>query len=469
MGDYLQRAQELVERPSESLAVEIKTWIDPAQPEGAAKIVRTVLALHNNNGGYMIIGFNNKTLLPDLQDLLADVKTSFHPDEIQRIVAKYASEPIEIFVEFPELAGNVYPVLVVPGGVKTPVATKSELVHGTKKLISIDKVYVRTLRANNTPSSAEATSKDWARITELCLENREADIGRFLRRHLASLSPEILQEVGSQLVQLFQPQKTAREHTETYLQDSSARFWQVALKRKVELPRHGHWEVAMLINGEIPEYSANQQFLSLLEASNPQYSGWPVWMISRAFRDEKMNPYTFEGVWEEFMCEVGSPSLAHYVVFDFARYDPKGRFYLRRAYQEDMGLGTQPVKPFSILDFVWPISATAEAIAVGLAFARAMKSSPNTYLEFAFRWSGLEGRKLVAWSHEGRLWPKGPTHDDVVTAFISVPLETPLSSIADFVDQVIKRLFQAFDGFTLEKSLVEDFTRKTIERRRYGG
>lgn len=469
MGDYLKRAQELIERPSESLAIEIKTWIDPAQPEGAAKVVRAALALHNNNGGYLIIGFNNTTLKPDPQTLLADVRASFHPEEIQRLVAKYASEPIEVFVEFPELDKAIYPVLVIPGGVKTPVATRAEIIgKDSKKLIAIDKVYVRTLRTNNTPSSAEATWKDWPRITELCLENREADIGRFLRRHIGTLSPEMLREVGDQLSKHFASQETAQEHSINYLRDGEARFWQLVSKKNLELPRHGAWEVALVLNGEIPQYSADQRFLNLLVSSNPQYSGWPVWFISQSFRNETMNPYTYNGTWEEFMCDLNSPSNAHYVFLDFARFDPNGRFYLRRAFQEDMGLGSPPIEPFTVLDFVSPVKATAEAIAVGLSFAKAMNSAPDTQLEFTFRWSQLEGRTLVSWSPERRIWSRGAAHQDEVIETVSVPLDTPSSAIAEFVNQVIKRLFEAFGGFTLEKPVIEELTRETLGRRKIG-
>lgn len=61
---------ELVARPSEGLNVEVKTWIDPDAPDGMAKIVRAALALRNRNGGYLLIGFDDKTLQPDIRKAL---------------------------------------------------------------------------------------------------------------------------------------------------------------------------------------------------------------------------------------------------------------------------------------------------------------------------------------------------------------------------------------------------------------
>lgn len=47
------KIQALIDRPGESLSVELKRWIDPSQPEGQAKIAKTSLALRNFGGGYL--------------------------------------------------------------------------------------------------------------------------------------------------------------------------------------------------------------------------------------------------------------------------------------------------------------------------------------------------------------------------------------------------------------------------------
>src|ERR1700748_2818201 len=70
----------LVGRPSESLAVESKRWIDPTKPAGVEKIVKGAFALRNRNGGYLVIGFEDKTLLPDLSNELSNARQLFHPD-----------------------------------------------------------------------------------------------------------------------------------------------------------------------------------------------------------------------------------------------------------------------------------------------------------------------------------------------------------------------------------------------------
>ena len=148
------------------------------------------------------------------------------------------------------------------------------------------------------------------------------------------------------------------------------------------------------------------------------------------------------------------------------RLDPKGHFYLRRALEDDIHDSPPGLAPFSVLDFGLPILRTAEAIAVGIAFAKAMGCDPEkTLLAFAFRWTKLRGRVLGSGRKRGYISPGRRAYQDDLTVFINVPLETPLSAIGEFVNQAVQQLFQLFNGFTLNKDVVEDFTRPLLERK----
>lgn len=174
--------------PRESLDLELKPWIDPTAPEGIAKIAKGCMALRNNNGGRLAIGFNDDGQ-PALDNHPADVRAAFHIDTVQAIVCRYAAELFSIDVQFVEVSGRVHPVISVPAGVRTPVAAKADLSGSDgRPLIRDHTVYVRSLRSNNTVSSTEARRGDWDRITRACFDNREADIGGFVRRHLAALN-----------------------------------------------------------------------------------------------------------------------------------------------------------------------------------------------------------------------------------------------------------------------------------------
>jgi hypothetical protein len=458
------RVQDLINRPGESLSVEIKRWIDPESPEGIAKIVRAVLALRNHGGGYLVIGFDNSTLQPDGANVPIDVRSTFHTDKIQRLISRFASEPFEVALEFPERQTQIYPVIAVPTGIKTPVAARSDLIVGDTRLISAGDVYVRSLRANNTPSTARASWQDWPILVETCFDNREADIGRFLRRHLGGLTPQVLQEFGAAMVKSAQPKETIEDLLRRQLHESENRFKIIVQEKGAKLPEHGSWEIALVLSGVVPKHSANLEFLNLLDSSNPDYTGWPVWLDSRGFTDQSFRPYVLDGVWEAFIVNLESGWSDH---IDFMRLDPKGRFYLRRALQDDISVSNRAPKPLIALDFGLVTIRTAEAIAVGLAFAKAMGCDPeNATLGFAFRWKRLKGRQLTSWANPERyISPTRSAYQDEVISFLDVPLETPLSALSEYVHKATQPVFEVFDGFALSRDVTEDLTRRLIERR----
>lgn len=456
--------QSLIDRPRESLSVELKRWIDPNSSEGKAKIAKAALALRNFNGGYLIIGFDDTTLKPDKENTPNNVLDMFHIDNVQGIVTKFASEAFEVSVEFPERDGQVFPVMIVPSGVKVPVVAKSNLIQQAtkKKLISIGDVYFRSLRSNNTPSTTIAKWNDWPDITSICFDNREADIGRFLRRHLGSVTPDLL----NQLAVANQPKPTDEEILQTYLNESKGRYQHIVEERRVELPQHGSWEVALRIKGEISgQHSANQDFLNLLNATNPQYSGWPVWLDSRRMASAD-RPFVQEGVWESLLFR----PLGWGRGIDFIRLDPRGNFYQYRALEDDFTTQERGPAPLTSLDFGIQIYRCTEAIAVGLAFAKAMGcDSDSSVLSFAFRWSGLRDRTLSRWAQPR--WIGGPSrataYQDEHISYLNLPLDTPLSAIGTYTNQVVKPLFELFDGFVLPDSSVEEITRRCIERKSF--
>jgi hypothetical protein len=170
--------KELVLRPAESLNVEVKRWIDPTEPDGIAKIARAALAIRNRNGGYLIVGFDDKTLQPDIEHQPEDVRSVFHVDRIQGIVSRFSSDLFEVGVAFGERDGHEYPVIVIPEGVRTLVAAKADLIDGGKRLVHHGGVYFRSLSSNGTPSTTLARLEDW--LTELSLDTPASALAPFV-------------------------------------------------------------------------------------------------------------------------------------------------------------------------------------------------------------------------------------------------------------------------------------------------
>jgi hypothetical protein len=454
----------LVARPSETLAVEIKRWLDPSQPSAVAKIIKATFALRNRNGGFLVVGFDDKTLEPDAANEPADVRATYHQDTIQGLISRYANEPFEVQVTFVERDGHLYPVIAVAQGVRTPVVVKNALQDAGEKLLNVGDIYFRTLNTNGTPSSATARPQDWRDILEICFDNREADIGRFLRRHLAG------QNAGRTLAALrgepTTPTDELRRRCAAILQIGSKNFDEALKERRLSqiermLLDGLTWEIALAIDPPKTAALPDKEFLTAFAASNPNYTGWPIWLDARALSDERSRPVVRTGAWEALILARSEETADR---LDFFRLDPKGDFYLRRLLQDDAV--PRRVQPGTRFDPILMIYRVTEAIAVGIAIGKGLNWAENATLGFMFRWRKLKGRRLDSWANPIVYVPGGgPSHQDEVTTFIELPLATAAAAIPSLVEAATQELFVAFDGTRLNKDTYEEQARRLIERR----
>jgi hypothetical protein len=298
---------------------------------------------------------------------------------------------------------------------------------------------------------------------DVCFENREANIGRFVRRHITGLNQEAIEALADALGKAARPEPGVEEIALEFLEESFARFNAVVREREVALPEHGYWEVGLVIAGDVPAFSPNLDFLNLLDSSNPDLTGWPVWLISRSFRESESHPYVLNGIWEEALFSIGAGWNDH---ADFMRFDPSGRFYIRRPYQDDIGGSDRAPEPMTSLDFGLIVLRAAEALAVGLAFAKAMGcSADNCHLRFCFRWSKLSGRPLSSWADRRRMISSREAYQDQVISSVAVALDTPPSSLAGVVAEATAPLFEVFNGFALSSKVFEDLTDRLLNRK----
>lgn len=459
MAADVEQLRAILADPRESLGVELKRWIEPAAPESVAKIARGCLALRNNNGGVFVVGFTDEGK-PDGENIPADVRAAFNPNAVQAIVSKYASDPFPVEVHFVERDGQVYPVIEVPPGVTTLVCAKSDLRLGDKVLVKDHAVYARTLNSNNTVSSAEPRRGDWERLLRTCFENREADIGAFVRRHLSSLDlPQLAALLGGAAPP---PAPTALERATSLLARGRARFDTVVSERGVRLPRVGLREAAIVIDGEVPAHTPTAPFLQRLTAMKPRHSGWSPWVTGVNSGGEGGSEYVFEGGWESLIAVPDHPLMPG---VDFWRIDPRGEFYHLEGLPDDF-YGQRGLSPGRQLDFTSQISRVVEFIVSARSFAQSMGCAEGeTSLACVFRWSGLRGRRLVSRRDPHSLYPRPPATQDEVQASVVVPLHVPASALAPFVHRVVRELFLVFGGAVYEDRVIEQWVQETLRNR----
>jgi hypothetical protein len=217
----------------------------------------------------------------------------------------------------------------------------------------------------------------------------------------------------------------------------------------------------------VPKYTLDQQFLWKLESQKPNHSGWTPWILTDGRLNDPTNAYIFDNGYERLLFDLqGKHGFRH---VDFWRIDQVGKFYHLRAFEDDVpsGMGNQYPKPGTQLDFLLQISRVAEIISIGLAFARALKcDEKQTALAFAIRWNGLSNRQLTSWAEPGRLFRGGgASQQDSKTTTALVPLETPQSAIAPYVQSLVAPLFALFGGMAFEQNVIEEIVKKTLGQR----
>lgn len=454
---------EYLKAPRESLNIELKAWFDPNTPEGKAKIVKAAIALRNFNGGYFGIGISNEGA-PLTEDVPNDIDGLFHQDTIQALIARHSSEVFEISVKFGIYKSVRFPFIVIPSGVRTPVAVKlgiTDSKNPPKDLIKKNTVYVRTLFSNFTPSSAEAQFSDWPQIMNICFDNREADIGNFVRRHLSGINiPDLLVNLGGLPIE----KQTAA--VDTFLNDCRQRFLQTKKSENAIDLGKGRVEVAFIIKStqERKKIRADENFLSSFIYANPRHTGWPFWLDSRGSSRNHNRLRTYSGGYESLIEDYeGSFILPH---LDFWRAEPPGSFYHIRVLWDDLLAIKNGNKPNQFLSMDIATRTVAEAISIGMSFAKSMAFPENqTTLEFAFRWSGLEGRQLSS-SEFTRYVPPGRTcGDDQVVSHVNVPLDIAPSSIPSIVPDAVADLFSAFDGMVFEGNVLANIANEFLQKR----
>jgi Schlafen, AlbA_2 len=461
----------LVARPGESLNVEIKRWLDPSEPAGIAKIVKAAFALRNRNGGFLVVGFDDKTLEPDIANEPAEVRGTFHQHIIQGLVSRYAHEPFEVQVAFVERDGRVYPVIAIPQGVRVPAVVKSALTDANgNKLLAVGEIYFRTLHSNGTPSSATSRPQDWRDILEICFDNREADIGRFLRRQLAGQDfsrflADLRGEIGTPPL-AGTPKTGLRERCAAILAAGDKSFANAVEERALSAQERPlldglTWNIALALAPPKSDAISDRDFFATFVASNPKYTGWPIWLDARTLADERSRPVVRGGAWEALIVGLSDNTANR---LEFFHLDAKGEFYLRRLLQDDAV--PRQLEPGTRLDPVLVIYRVTEAIAVGIAVAKGLGWPDSACLGFLFRWRKLKGRRLDTWSNPIIYVPGGgPAQEDEITTFIEVPLISTLSAVAPLVEAATRDLFAAFDGTRLSSETYEEHVRRVIERR----
>lgn len=237
----------------------------------------------------------------------------------------------------------------------------------------------------------------------------------------------------------------------TLLEKGEAGFLEAAKKRSITLNNNERFSTAIAIIPQIKNILTEETFLNTLLYSRSNLTGWPFWRDSRKNPNDQNRPkMDSKQKWHCF--EIGE---THNNTFQkslsFWSIENSGLFYQERQLRGDFYEDEQPFLSPKLIAI-----RAAEVIAIGLSFAKALRADEEAYLDFAFRWTGLKGKKL-------QLMFGVPTDSsstqDTYESFLRVPVIASSFSIPEYVYEATRGLFRLFhngDMREIIKKNVED-------------
>jgi hypothetical protein len=440
----VEELQSLLATPSESLAVEYKSWLDLSSAPGKAVLAKAAIAIANEGGGIVVLGMregagDNGALgsVPRVAPI-----ARYTQDDSNNAIGRFAEPQFHcglMFANHPATA-NEHAFIIVPGGMTVPVMSR----RGCEGVIDARRCYVR----KPGPRSEEPfNTEEWRGVMERCLHAR--------RESMLDAIRIIVQGHGGGL--LVTPAA----------QEALSAFCGTARDRWVhlvgDLPNdddarmpHGHYELAFELVGVQPAASLGELLRRMDEARRTRHTGWgPFVSLTR----QPFAPQPIEGNVEAWL---GRPvedrhlrSPAH---CDFWRAHPDGQFFLLRGYDED---SIERVAPGSVTDITLPIWRVGEAMLFISRLARQYDvEDPEIFVKC--RYSGLRGRSLN-YLTPGRLF-----FDHRVAADDAAELQTRATAteidenLVEVLQPMLAPLYEKFGFFELSR----DSIRAEVERLR---
>lgn len=457
--DHLRRYEFLVAHPAENLHTELKSWFNFKEAGGKAKVIRACFALRNSDGGSLLIGVDEETGRPSAGAPI-NVREAFPTDDIQKLLFDFASLPFEVTTNYFEKEHAPIVLIDVPSGISSPVITKKELANPeeTKRpLVEANTLYCRTLHANGTYSSSKAMYKDFPIVLDLCWQNREMEIASFVKHHWTDLNKAIAALPMGRLKAL-----------DEFMDYSTDRFINALQEQNLDgIPKPGFFTVAFCWDRPQEDALPTPAFIQSVFVNAPDLTGWPLWLSPQ--RLGQTAPQVRNSRWEGLIAKTDQAVVGlRFAWLNFMVCDPRGFFFHRRGYFDDLLIGFRTKPPTwdvgqeMNMDLV--LLETAEAIfgakkiTEGL-FQNSTKPLPEI-IHLCLAWDGLSGRRLVSESTATRFpWAGSTTLTERVTQTINLPTNAPVDVINEIVHAVTGKLFAEFGGYSMS---LED-VKKTLD------
>lgn len=223
---------------------------------------------------------------------------------------------------------------------------------------------------------------------------------------------------------------------------------------------HGAVEYAYALRGEL-ETIDPAQLAWIAQTAIDRLTGWPPFLVPTK---PSLRPRPHAG---ELECWIGNPEADGLFVdaahSDYWRLAPDALAYLRRGFQED---SADHLAPGTIFDLTLPIWRAGEVLAHAARLAQVI-DEPNARIHLVVRYSGLLGRELRSWANPlgGHLTSGYRARANDATAEVGTSPAEVADDLPAIVHRLLAPLYLRFDGYRLERDLVDRETAQLLANR----
>ncbi len=435
--------QDLIDSPCRTLEVEYKSWRNLDHAEDRAELARDIAALANHGGGFVVFGFDERTLLPDGTD---PFRTNCTIEKVGGIVQTFLDPPVgcEVITVISS-SMVVHPVIRVSGHGTIPICARQDgpVVHGNR-LIERGAFYVRKHgplgagRAIGVPmpqSTKIEIARDWAPLIRRCVRRDRETLMGMIEATIEGRTP--IPDIASRL--------------RTWHRAARAAFLALVPRSPVAESlgkRHFALSYAFdLIRPEIIDHAQLPERLrhTVFEVQQQCRGGWNMFEppyrrgVQARFITDPATGEEETDFLETAWLRARNPDLAA----DFWRVSPKGMATIIRAYPEDtVPEGSLPaVQPGLFLSPGVVAQEVGELVYHARQFSRLFSVRQ---VVFRCEWWGLTGRELYdpeeQWVH------RGPALGDHCVATLQVPVSRLVQAWPEVVAQLIAPPIRAIEA-----------------------
>jgi hypothetical protein len=382
--------QDLIDNPRETLAVELKRWLDLNDKRNRANVARQICALTNHGGGYLIFGFNNDGSV----DMSGADLARYTADTFSGIAKAYLNPPPQCITTVEtSTAGNQHVIVQVPPHRTSPVCAIADGPQdnkGNPQGIVSGTHYHRATGPESAPVNTQAA---WQPIIHRCVVNEREAL-------LSSLAAIIRLPQAHGEIQAIEPVDRLRR----WHQQNHSEYMEMLHERKQNWPvriEDNHYQLSYELKPPGKAISGSSLIEELGRVSSEvRDTVWTGWSMFYPFNRPEIAPYFYliqsggkdvEVVEANLVGRLVSPNS----VPDFWRISRDGLATIIRPYREDRDNGQQSPRELAPGTWLYPYILVRE-IAEVLRHARALaKLFPKAEtVALCGTWYGLKDRRI---------------------------------------------------------------------------